>query len=125
MDLMTFIFRICVCFILGVFIGFERQWRRKPIGLRTSTLVCLGSFLFVAVSNLLIDSDLTRIAAQVVSGIGFLGAGVILRDGMNVRGLNTAATLWCSAAIGTLTAFGFLLEAFIGTGFILFSNVFL
>ena len=125
MDLKTFIIRICVCFILGVFIGLERQWRRKPIGLRTSTLVCLGSFLFVAVSNLLEGDDMTRIAAQVVSGIGFLGAGVILRDGMNVRGLNTAATLWCSAAIGTLTAFGLIIEASIGTLFILFSNIFL
>lgn len=125
MNIYTFCIRIIVCFILGVAIGFERQWRRKPIGLRTNTLVCLGSFLFVAMSCLVLDNDKTRVAAQVVSGIGFLGAGVILRDGMNVRGLNTAATLWCSAAIGTLTAFGFILEATIGTIFILFSNVFL
>lgn len=125
MNIETFSIRIITCFVLGVAIGFERQWRRKPIGLRTSTLVCLGSFLFVAMSCLVQDPDKTRVAAQVVSGIGFLGAGVILRDGMNVRGLNTAATLWCSAAIGTLTAFGLLLEALIGTVCILFSNVFL
>lgn len=125
MDFMTFLIRILVCFVLGVAIGFERQWRRKAIGLRTNTLVCLGSFLFVAMSCIVKDSDTTRVAAQVVSGIGFLGAGVILRDGMNVRGLNTAATLWCSAAIGTLTAFGLLIEAIVGTVMILFSNIFL
>lgn len=125
MKIEIFLIRIITCFALGMVIGFERQWRRKPIGLRTSTLVCLGSFLFVAMSCLVQDGDKTRVAAQVVSGIGFLGAGVILRDGMNVRGLNTAATLWCSAAIGTLTAFGLLIEALIGTIFILFSNIFL
>lgn len=125
MDFYTFCIRIIFCFVLGVSIGFERQWRRKAIGLRTNTLVCLGSFLFVTISSLVGDTDKTRVAAQVVSGIGFLGAGVILRDGMNVRGLNTAATLWCSAAIGTLTAFGMLKEACIGTALILFSNVFL
>lgn len=125
MDFITFLIRIAVCFFLGVAIGFERQWRRKAIGLRTNTLVCLGAFLFVAMSCLVQDSDKTRVAAQVVSGIGFLGAGVILRDGMNVRGLNTAATLWCSAAIGTMTAFGLIKEAVLGTVLILFSNIFL
>lgn len=125
MDLWAFLERIGVCFLLGVIIGFERQCRRKVIGLRTNTLVSLGSFLFVAMSCLVHDQDVTRVAAQVVSGIGFLGAGVILRDGLNIRGLNTAATLWCSGAIGTLTAFGLLIEASIGTGLILFANVFL
>lgn len=125
MDFLTFMIRISICFILGVAIGFERQWRRKAIGLRTNTLVCLGAFLFVAMSCLVGGNDTTRVAAQVVSGIGFLGAGVILRDGMNVRGLNTAATLWCSAAIGTLTAFGLIKEAILGTSLILFSNIFL
>ncbi len=67
----------------------------------------------------------TRLAAQVVSGIGFLGAGVIMRDGINVRGLNTAATLWCSAAIGTLTSAGFIIHAGIGTLFILIANILL
>lgn len=125
MDLWTFLERIGVCFLLGVIIGFERQYRRKAIGLRTNTLVSLGSFLFVAMSCLVHDQDVTRVAAQVVSGIGFLGAGVILRDGLNIRGLNTAATLWCSGAIGTLTAFGLLIEASIGTALILFANIFL
>jgi putative Mg2+ transporter-C (MgtC) family protein len=87
--------------------------------------VSLGAFLFVSISSLSNAGDVTRIAAQVVSGIGFLGAGVIIRDGTNIRGLNTAATLWCSAAIGALTALGLLIEASIGVIYILLSNLFL
>lgn len=121
-----FLCNIIVCFVLSLCIGLERQWRRRNIGLRTNVLVSLGSFLFVALAvNLNIDSDSTRIAAQVVSGIGFLGAGVILKDGTHIRGLNTAATLWCNAAIGVLCAYGFLFEATIGTIFILISNIIL
>ena len=93
--------------------------------MRTITLVSLGSFLFVSISFLSNPVDISRIAAQVVSGIGFLGAGVIIRDGQNIRGLNTAATLWCSAAIGTLTALGFVVEAIIGVLYILVSNIIL
>ena len=125
MGCMDFLIRISVCFILGILIGVERQCRRKTAGIRTITLVSLGSFLFVSVSFLTLNNDITRIAAQVVSGIGFLGAGVILRDGTNIRGLNTAATLWCSAAIGTLTALGLIVEAIIGVSYILLSNLLL
>ena len=113
MSYSDFLIRISVCFILGIVIGLERQYRRKTAGIRTISLVAIGAFLFVS------------IAAQVVSGIGFLGAGVILRDGTNIRGLNTAATLWCSAAIGALTALGLLVEASIGVLYILMSNIFL
>lgn len=120
-----FLIRITICFILGIIIGIERQYRRKTAGIRTITLVSLGAFLFVSISNLSNVQDTTRIAAQVVSGIGFLGAGVILRDGTNIRGLNTAATLWCSAAIGALTASGLLVEAIIGVIYILMANLFL
>jgi len=120
-----FFIRISICFIFGIAIGVERQCRRKIAGIRTITLVTLGAFLFVSISKLTISSDITRIASQVVSGIGFLGAGVILRDGINVRGLNTAATLWCSAAIGTLTALGLIAEAAIGVGYVLLSNILL
>lgn len=123
MEYLEFLGRISVCFILGIIIGLERQYRRKIAGVRTIALVSLGAFLFVSVSELTIANDITRIAAQVVSGIGFLGAGVILRDGVNIRGLNTAATLWCSAAIGTLTALGLVGEAIIGVGYILLSNI--
>ena len=125
MSHIDFIIRITICFILGVLIGIERQCRRKQAGIRTITLVSLGAFLFVSISGLTASGDITRIAAQVVSGIGFLGAGVILRDGVNIRGLNTAATLWCSAAIGALTALGLLFEAFIGVAYVLMANLFL
>ena len=125
MDYLTFLGRISVCFILGIIIGLERQYRRKIAGIRTIALVSLGSFLFVSISDLTPASDITRIAAQVVSGIGFIGAGVILRDGKEIRGLNTAATLWCSSAIGTLTALGLIGEAVIGVLYILLSNILL
>lgn len=125
MDYLDFLIRISVCFILGSLIGLERQYRRKTAGIRTITLVSLGAFLFVSISNFSNTGDVTRIAAQVVSGIGFLGAGVILRDGTNIRGLNTAATLWCSAAIGALTALGLISEAIVGVAYILMTNLFL
>ena len=125
MTYLDFLCRISICFVLGLIIGIERQYRRRVAGMRTITLVALGSFLFVSISFLTNPVDITRIAAQVVSGIGFLGAGVIIRDGQNIRGLNTAATLWCSAAVGTLTALGFIVEAVIGVLYILASNIIL
>lgn len=127
MDLKVFIVRIFCCFLLSMIIGLERQYRHKMVGLRTNALVSLGSFLFVYMSVGLSPEhqDVTRIAASVVSGIGFLGAGVILREGSRVKGLNTAATLWCVAAIGVLTASGMIVEAAIGTAFVLSSNIFL
>ena len=125
MDLATFFIRLLICFILSILIGLERQLRHRMVGLRTNVLVCIGAFLFVYLSFGINVSDQTRIAAQVVSGIGFLGAGVILRDGSKIKGLNTAATLWCVAAIGTLCAAGLVIEATIGTIFVLLSNVIL
>lgn len=125
MEYLYFLVRITICFVLGITIGIERQWRKRIAGIRTITLVCLGAFLFVSVSTLTAASDVTRIAAQVVSGIGFLGAGVILKDGANIKGLNTAATLWCSASIGTLCALGLILEAVIGVLYILLTNILL
>lgn len=92
---------------LGAVIGFERQWRQRLAGLRTNTLVALGAASFVVFDTLFSrEPSSTRVAAQVVSGIGFLGAGIIFREGLNVRGLNTAATLWCSAAVGVLAGGG-------------------
>ena len=125
MDLTTFIIRLCICFILSILIGLERQLRHRMVGLRTNVLVCIGAFLFVFLSYGIDVNDKTRIAAQVVSGIGFLGAGVILRDGSKIKGLNTAATLWCVAAIGTLCASGLVIEATLGTIFVLLSNIIL
>lgn len=127
MSLEQFIVYLLICFFLSFFIGIERQYRQRSVGLRTTILVAIGSYLFVSFSFLLngYNIDVTRIAAQIVTGIGFLGAGVILKDGVKIRGLTTAATLWCTAAIGVLCASGFILEAISGTVIILFSNVFL
>lgn len=120
MVVFDFALRVAAALTLGAMIGAERQLRQRMAGLRTNALVSVGASLFVMVSVLEGDSaGHMRIAAQVVSGIGFLGAGVIMREGMTVRGLNTAATLWCSAAIGILCGLGFALEAAIGTGFVL------
>lgn len=123
MSIENFIIRILFCFVLSILVGLERQYRHKTVGLRTNVLVSLGSFMFVSMSFNAITSDTTRIAAQVVSGIGFLGAGIILKDGNRIKGLNTAATLWCVASIGVLTASGMIIEASIGTLFILISNI--
>lgn len=125
MDITTFIIRLIICFSLSILVGLERQLRHRMVGLRTNVLVCVGAFLFVYLSFGIETSDKTRIAAQVVSGIGFLGAGVILRDGSKIKGLNTAATLWCVAAIGALCASGLVVEAALGTLFVLLSNIIL
>lgn len=125
MSLATFTVRLVICFCLSILVGLERQLRHRMVGLRTNVLVSVGAFLFVYLSFGISVSDQTRIAAQVVSGIGFLGAGVILRDGTKVKGLNTAATLWCVAAIGSLCAAGLVFEATLGTIFVLLSNVIL
>lgn len=125
MNIHDLIIRISISFILAFLIGIERQYRRRSVGFRTYALVSIGSFLFVTFSVQNNVGDFSRIAAQVVSGMGFLGAGVILKDGNHIKGLNTAATLWCCAAIGILCASGLILEATIGTVFILFSNIIL
>lgn len=122
-DYTNFLFQIVICFLLSSCIGIERQFRRRLVGLRTIILVSLGSFLFVRFSYAFPSSDMTRIAAQVVAGIGFLGAGVIIKDGKSVKGLTTAATLWCAAAIGVLCAANLLFEAAVGTLLVLFTNI--
>src|SRR5215472_14851019 len=112
--------------VLGSVIGFERQWRHRLAGLRTNTLVALGAASFVVFEALVPnESSPTRVAAQVVSGVGFLGAGLIFREGLNVRGLNTAATLWCSAAVGVLAGAGYASYAAIATAFVVFVNLLL
>src|SRR5215471_13411406 len=109
---------LAVAFCLSAAIGFERQWRNRLAGLRTNTLVALGAASFVVFEALVPgEASPTRVAAQVVSGIGFLGAGLIFREGMSVRGLNTAATLWCSAAIGVLAGAGYLAYATLEIGY--------
>ena len=100
------ILRLLLAAFLGAAIGFEREVHGHPAGLRTHTLVALGSALFTELSIYGFPSepgqpvDPTRIAAQIVTGIGFLGGGAILKEGLNVKGLTTAASLWAGAAIG-------------------------
>jgi putative Mg2+ transporter-C (MgtC) family protein len=117
--------RVVIALLLGAVIGLERQWRQRLAGLRTNTLVSVGAALFVALSAMVEDISPTRVASQVVSGIGFLGAGVIFKEGASVRGLNTAATLWCSAAVGVLAGSGFFVAASLGAGAILLTNMIL
>lgn len=105
---LLFAWRLFAALVLGAVVGLERQWRQRMAGTRTNSLVAAGASAFV-LSGLLLNDDPTargRIASYVVSGVGFLGAGVIFKDGANVRGLNTAATVWCSAAMGILCGFG-------------------
>jgi putative Mg2+ transporter-C (MgtC) family protein len=119
-----FAIRLGLALILGAFIGAERQWRQRMAGLRTNALVAAGAAMFVMLSALAArPDDSYRIAGQVVSGIGFLGAGVILRNGLNITGLNTAATLWCSAAIGTLAGYGMYGSAITGAVAVIAANV--
>lgn len=100
--------RVVLAAALGGAIGLEREYRRKPAGLRTNILIALGSALFAVLSENIgaAGGSPDRIAAQVVTGIGFLGAGAILRHGDNVQGLTTAATIWVNAAIGMAAGFG-------------------
>jgi putative Mg2+ transporter-C (MgtC) family protein len=124
MTLLDFAGRLGLALLCGALIGLERQWRQRMAGLRTNTLVTVGAALFVLAAGLTTKSSApSNIPAQVVSGIGFLGAGVILRDGLSVRGLNTAATLWCAAGVGMLAGFGLPLEALLGTLAVLIANL--
>lgn len=123
MTIFEFTLRLTIAFALGAAIGTERQWRQRMAGLRTNMLVCLGACMFVSLGVKVGGDAAGRVISYVVSGIGFLGAGVIMKDGLNVRGLNTAATLWCSAAVGASCGLGFLPEAAIVTAFIILTHV--
>lgn len=118
-------FRLVLSCILGGLIGYERQSRRKSAGLRTNILVCLGSCLVMVLSQAiyrevegLTNADPARLAAQVVSGIGFLGAGAIMKEGLTVTGLTTAACLWVVAGVGLAVGGGFYSGALISTALV-------
>jgi len=117
------IIKVAVSIFLGYLMGYEREHQGKVVGTRTISLIALGSALFVIMSPSIFNGDNSRIVAQVVSGIGFLGAGIIFKDGNSVHGLTTAATVWCSAAIGCLCGFGMYKEAVIGTAGVLLVNI--
>jgi putative Mg2+ transporter-C (MgtC) family protein len=118
----TLAVRLAVGLVLGAIIGFERELHRQPAGFRTHSLVSLGAALFTVVSAFGFSGpgiDPTRIAAQIVSGIGFIGAGTILQYRGHIRGLTTAASLWSVAAIGTAAGAGLFVVAAVGTVLIL------
>lgn len=117
---------LSAAFILGGLIGLERQYRQRTAGLRTNILVALGAAIFVDAANRLTGHDgAVHVMAYVVSGIGFLGAGVIMREEGNVRGINTAATLWASGAVGACAGADLIFEASLATLFILAANTLL
>ena len=119
-----FVFRLLAAFACGVAIGIERQMRQRTAGLRTITLVTSGACLFVTLGVLTGTgtAGVTQIASYVVSGVGFLGGGVIMRDQGAIQGINTAATLWCAAAVGVLCGAGHYGPALAGTGIVLITN---
>jgi putative Mg2+ transporter-C (MgtC) family protein len=119
--------RVGFATLLGVAIGIERQWRSRMAGLQTMALVSMGAALFLILGAYTFhrEQDPTRVAAQIVSGIGFLGAGVIMKQGSSVTGLNTAATLWATAAVGALAGAWMWREAAVGAGIIIAGNTLL
>lgn len=114
------IIKLIVSAILGGLVGFEREVHRKPAGMRTHSLVCIGSALFTIMSVSIIGAEPSRIAAGIVTGIGFLGAGMIFKAEDRVRGLTTAAELWVLAAIGLAVGMGFYFAALITTLIVIF-----
>jgi len=113
-------------FVLGTLIGAERQYRQRTAGLRTNALIAVGAAAFVDLAmNINGNAGAVQVLAYVVSGVGFLGAGVILKEGTNVRGLNTAATVWCSAAVGGCAGADRVAQAIVLTAFVLAVNTLL
>jgi putative Mg2+ transporter-C (MgtC) family protein len=127
MTFWEFVLRLGCAFFLGAAVGFERQWRQRSAGLRTNTLVSLGSASYILLSLVLTDGkgDPSRVAGQVVTGIGFLGAGVIMKDGLTIKGLNTAATIWCSAAIGCTAGAGLYAHSAVITALVMLTHLLL
>lgn len=121
------VMRILVALIMGGVIGLERQYHDKPAGFATNTLICVGSTVFAMLSILsayYLGGDPARIAAQIVAGVGFLGAGSILRDGNKISGLTTAAGIWLVAAVGMAIGYGHYFIAFIATASVLILQLF-
>ena len=112
--------RLLLAAIFGLAVGYERRSADKPAGLRTLSLVCLGSAMFTIISAFGFETaDQSRVAAQIVTGVGFLGAGTILRSGVTISGLTTAATIWATAAIGMAVGSGLYIASASGTVLVL------
>jgi putative Mg2+ transporter-C (MgtC) family protein len=119
----VFAVRLVVGALLGAAIGFERQWRQRAAGLQTSALVTTGATLFALLDSAFTGANSTRILANIVSGVGFLAGGVILRQGTSVSGLNTAATIWACAAVGALAGVGLFADAAMGAAAMIILNL--
>jgi putative Mg2+ transporter-C (MgtC) family protein len=116
-ELQTIFIKLGLSLLIGLLIGAEREYRNKSAGLRTMTLICLGSTIFSMISlRNSHESEIGRIASNIVTGIGFLGAGAILRDGLSVSGMTTASSIWVVAALGMAIGFGEFAMAIAGTG---------
>src|ERR1700748_3005695 len=125
-DFLDTLVSLSTAFVLGALIGAERQYRQRTAGLRTNVLVAVGAAAFVDLAmNLSGNDGAVRVIAYVVSGIGFLGAGVIMKQGLDVRGLNTAATLWASAAVGSCAGADLIAQAATLTVFVIAGNTLL
>ena len=132
MPIKIFIFRLASALLAGAIIGLQRELKQRQAGLTTNALVSVGACIFILISEGVImaavasggpvNNDNLRVLSQVVTGIGFLGAGVIMKDGVTIHGLSSAATIWCSAAVGCLCGFGLWREALIAVGVILLIN---
>ncbi len=126
----SMIIRLALACLLGGIIGFEREHVHRPAGFRTHILVCVGSALVMITSEYIyynfsshVNTDPARLGAQVISGIGFLGAGTIIKEGISVKGLTTAASLWAVSCVGIAVGIGFYGGAFIATAFIFITLV--
>ena len=127
-----FIFRLFSALLAGIIIGAQREFRQHQAGLTTNTLVAVGACVFILISESVImaaqasggpvNNDNLRVLSQVVTGIGFLGAGVIMKNGVTIHGLSSAATIWCSAAVGCLCGYGMWREALVSVAVILLIN---
>lgn len=122
MSIEDFIFRLVIVIVIGFAIGIERQLTGHNVSFKTTILIAIGSYAFIA-TEVFIGSDATRMAANVITGIGFLCSGVIFKNGLSVNGLTTAATLWCISAFAVLVGYGYISEGLVATVIVLVANI--
>ena len=132
MPINVFIFRLATALLAGIIIGAQRELKQRQAGLTTNSLVAVGACIFILISESVImsavaaggpvNNDNLRVLSQVVTGIGFLGAGVIMKNGGTIHGLSSAATIWCSAAVGCICGYGLWREAGIAVATVILIN---